>query len=95
MFWYPLFQPPTFPDLPKRISISESKIGALYTFSVDDPSYGPDTITCQYERAIPNSESHKFYIVGRCDIMSNYNIISIVFHGNIQIGLFPTENIVQ
>ncbi|XP_071152803.1 uncharacterized protein [Mytilus edulis] len=57
--------PPTFPDLPKRISISESKIGALYTFSVDDPSNGPDTITCQYERAIPNSESHKFYIEGK------------------------------
>ncbi|CAC5417125.1 unnamed protein product [Mytilus coruscus] len=57
--------PPTFPDLPKKIVISESKRGALYTFSVEDPSYGPDTITCQYERAIPNSESQKFYIEGK------------------------------
>ncbi|XP_076092484.1 uncharacterized protein LOC143063919 isoform X2 [Mytilus galloprovincialis] len=57
--------PPTFPNLPKTALISESKTGALYTFTVDDPSNGPDIITCEMLRSIPSSESHKFYLEGK------------------------------
>jgi hypothetical protein len=75
-----IFQPPVFSDLPKKVMISETKTGALTTFSVTDPSYGPDTIVCAINRTIPASESWKFYIVGKCITIYQYFSALPVLH---------------
>jgi hypothetical protein len=56
-------QPPTFPDMNKVIQIAETATGELCTFSVEDPSKGPDPITCSFLKTIPETEGF-FYLLG-------------------------------
>ncbi|XP_063406150.1 uncharacterized protein LOC134690108 [Mytilus trossulus] len=56
--------PPTFPDFNKKIYIEETATGALYTFTVDDPSKGPDPITCNMTKTNPETEN-VFFLEGQ------------------------------
>ena len=56
-------QPPTFPDMNKVIQIAETATGELFTFTVEDPSKGPDPITCSFLKTIPETED-VFYLLG-------------------------------
>ena len=56
-------QPPTFPDMNKVLQIAETATGELFTFSVEDPSKGPDPITCSFLKTIPATEG-VFYLLG-------------------------------
>jgi len=70
-------QPPTFPDMNKVIQIAETTTGELFTFSVEDPSKGPDPITCSFLKTIPETED-VFYLLGMV-ILINRNCICVSY----------------